>query len=145
MLSNAKITETLTIRIKEILAETRFSDVPIIDADITEPIIRPSIKFKIENADIGNFNSSSTEKNVEVRIYFFATDRVKTTFENDEMQDILSAGLLEGIYVEEDFYIPIDDIECTVSDGVLIITIDLEVIEELNGPEVELMEELSYR
>lgn len=144
MITNAKIIKALTSQIYNILRETEFEKVPILESDISEPIIRPSIKFDIEESSFAKINSSYVEKSVIIRLYFFAKNRIRPAIENDKMTEILEYKLLEGIMIEDDLFVSIDEVDCAVSDGVLICTFDMVVVNEEEEPDEEMMGQFSY-
>ncbi len=131
MISLIDINKSVNEKIKGSLAGTNFSSVPIIAEDVTEPIVRPSIKVEFEKTTNGKFNSSCREKTLTIRVYFFAKDRVKYKLDNIEMQDILETAFLDGVTVREGFYIPVENVESEVTDSVLICSFDLYTLELL--------------
>lgn len=119
---------------------------PLLAEDVSEPIIRPSIKVQIENCANGKFNAHNREKSLTCRVYFFAEDRYKYKIDNTKMQDILENAFLDDLQVKESFFIPIDNVESEVADTVLICSFDLYVIELIPDNDLsEPMEDLIYK
>jgi hypothetical protein len=152
MVTLIDINKAINNKIKEALTGTEFSTVPLIAEDISEPITRPSIKVGIENSTNGKFNANCREKNLTCRVYFFAKDRYKYKLDNSKMQDIIETAFLEDLKINENFYIPIEEVESNVSDTVLISSFDLYSIELMPEPAIndigeaiETMEELQYK
>lgn len=107
-----------------------FSTVEFSAEDLTEPIIRPSIKVTMGDHNLSRYTGSSTERSLTIRLYFFATSAIKNKFENLGMQEIIEQTFIDGLTVGEEI-ISIDSIETTTADGVLITTFDFVVYEEL--------------
>lgn len=98
----------------------------------------------MENITNGKYNSLCKERSVTVRIYFFAPDRNKYSIPNLKMQEILENAFIDGLQVNESFFIDIEDVESEVVDGVLVCSFDLYYVEELpNTDTSEIMEILN--
>lgn len=93
--------------------------------DVSEPIVRPSIKVGIETSSNGRFNSQCREKYLTCRIYYFASDRYKYKIENAKMQDLIENAFFDDLMVKESFYIPIESVVSEAADTVLICSFDL--------------------
>lgn len=146
MITLLEINKAINNKIKEALVGTDFKLVPIIAEDISEPIVRPSLKVAIENSTNGKFNANCREKNLTCRVYFFAKDRNKYKMDNSKMQDLIENAFLEDLKVAENFYIPIEEVESNVSDTVLICNFDLYSVELLPDTDTsELMESLNIK
>lgn len=70
MISLLDINKAINEKIKHALAGSNFNDVPIIASDLSEPIVRPSIKV-ILDATGGKMNSCMKERTLTCRVYFF--------------------------------------------------------------------------
>ncbi len=146
MITLLEINKAINNKIKKALVGTDFNSVPIIAEDISEPIVRPSLKVSIENSTNGKFNANCREKNLTCRVYFFAKDRNKYKMDNSKMQDLIENACLEDLQVTESFYIPIEEVESEVSDTVLISSFNLYSIELLPDTDTsELMENLNIK
>lgn len=145
MVTLIDINKAITSKIRQVIANTEYSDVPIPAQDITESIIRPSLKFFIEASSNGKFNANCREKTLTCRIYFFAKDRTKYNLDNIKIQDILETAFLDGLTVKEGFYIPVENVESEVTDGVLVCSFDLYALELLPDTDTtnEIMENLN--
>lgn len=120
--------------------------IPLLAEDLSEPIVRPSIKVVLDDAKSGKYNSCSREMTLKYSVYFFAKNRIRPKSENIKIMELLADTFLCDISVDEDFHIPIRDINFAISDGVLICNIELYTIELLSGLDLgELMEELVYK
>ncbi len=128
------------------LLETEFSTPLSFDIwaqDFQETLQRPSLKIILENGTARKYNSLSKERILLYRIYFFAQNAQRPKIENMNMQEKLENLFLDGIFVKEDFHIPIDDLEFETTDGVLVCTFQLRTIELLPQKDTnEMMETL---
>lgn len=144
MITLLALNKAVNDRIMQALVDTEFSTVNLVAEDVTEPIIRPSIKTNIESSTNGKYNSSCREKTLTCRVYFFAKDRYKYKIDNLKMQDLLENTFLDDLEVGENFYIPIENVNSEVSDTVLICSFDLHTIELLPDTDAsELIETLN--
>lgn len=145
MVTLIDINKAITSKIRQAIVDTEYSDVSIPATDVTESIIRPSIKFSIENSSNGKFNANCREKTLTCRVYFFAKDRTKYNLDNIKIQDILETAFLDGLTVKESFLIPIESVESEVTDGVLVCSFDLYTLELLPDTDAtnEMMENLN--
>lgn len=146
MITLLEINKAIKEKIEQALIGTGFDAVPLLAEDIREPIVRPSLKVAIENSVNGKFNANCREKTLTVRVYFFAKDRNKYKIDNSKMQDILENAFLEDLKVTDNFYIPIQEVESTVTDTVLISSFDLYSVELLPDTDIsEPMEQIDIK
>ena len=149
MITLLEINKAINNKIKHALADSEFSSVPIIASELSEPIVRPSLKVFLEDGTTGKFNSCMKERTLTVRVYFFATDLKKYKIENTKVQDLIENEFLTPIKVTDTFYIDVDEVESTISDTVLICSFDIETLENIpdiildDGVEYEMMENLN--
>ena len=149
MITLLEINKAINEKIKHALADSEFSSVPIIASDLSEPIVRPSIKVFLEDGNTGKFNSCMKERTLTVRVYFFATDLKKYKIENTKVQDLIENEFLTPIKVTDTFYIDVDEVEANTSDTVLICSFNIETLEDIpeiiidDGVEYEMMENLN--
>jgi len=155
-----QIIKAINRTIEDALIDTDFGDVGLVPFDTKEvlkkeadgsvtSILRPSIKVQLEKGKSGKFNSCNKERNLTVRIYFFAKDRYKYKIDNLKMQDIIENAFLEDIKVTDTFYLPIvseDGVESEVVDTVLQCSFDLYSLENIyNDSALEDMTELNLK
>lgn len=149
MITLLEINKAINEKIKHALADSEFSSVPIIASDLSEPIVRPSIKVFLEDGNTGKFNSCMKERTLTVRVYFFATDLKKYKIENTKVQDLIENEFLTPIKVTDTFYIDVDEVEANTSDTVLICSFNIETLEDIpeiiidDGVEYEMMGNLN--
>ena len=89
MITLLEINKAINNKIEHALADSEFKTVPIIAGDLSEPIVRPSLKVFLEDGTTGKFNSCMKERTLTVRVYFFATDLKKYKIENTKVQDLI--------------------------------------------------------
>ena len=113
--------------------------------DVSGPIIRPSGKVELEDGTDVRLLASGRERTVTFRLYYFASDKDRPKLENLAVRQAIGEAFLDGITVE-DTYLGIDEgISFTVTDGVLVATLDLTITEPIPEADGETMETLEYR
>jgi len=116
----------------------------LVAEDVSKPIIRPSGKVELEDGTDARLLASGRERTVTFRLYYFAKDRDRPKLENLAVRSAIGEAFLDGITVE-DTYLGIDEgVSFTVTDGVLVGTLDLTIDEEVPEAEGEPMETLEY-
>lgn len=120
-------------------------DAPLLAEDVSAPIVRPSGKVELEDGADARLLSSGRERTVTFRLYYFAADKDRPKLENLAVRQALGEAFLDGITVEE-MYLGIDEgLSFTVTDGVLVATLELTLTEPVPEAEAEPMETLEYR
>ena len=118
---------------------------PLLAEDVSAPIIRPSGKVELEDGTDARLLASGRERTVTFRLYYFATDKNRPKLENLAVRQAIGEAFLDGITVE-DTYLGIDEgISFTVTDGVLVATLDLTITEPIPEADGEPRETLEYR
>lgn len=141
MITLLDINKSINEKIKDALASSEFSTVPIIASDLSEPIVRPSLKV-ILDATGGKMNSCMKERTLNVRVYFFATDLKKYKIQNMKVAELIDNEFLTPLVVNDSFYIDIDEVEANTSDTVLICSFNIETLEDI--PEIILDDGVEY-
>lgn len=103
-----------------------FASVKVIAEDLSEPISRPSIKVTMDGNSLGHYTGAITERNLTVRLYFFAASATRNKFDNIGMQETIEQTFFGGLAVGDDL-LSVEAIDSTVSDGVLICSFDLVI------------------
>ncbi len=119
--------------------------VPIVDADLKEPIQRPSFKTFVDSGSGGKYNSDSMSRTIYIDIYFFATDLQNPRIENMDIQDALTYAFADGIPVENTVIPALEDVDFSTEDGVLHAELIVEVMETIlldDDKDGEMMEHL---
>ena len=118
---------------------------PLLAEDVSGPIIRPSGKVELEDGTDARLLDSGRERTVTFRLYYFAANKDRPKMENLAVRQAVGEAFLDGITVE-DTYLGIDGgISFTVTDGVLVATLDLTITEPIPEADGEPMETLEYR
>lgn len=118
---------------------------PLLAEDVSAPIIRPSGKVELEDGTDARLLDSGRERTVTFRLYYFAANKDRPKMENLAVRQAVGEAFLDGITVE-DTYLGIDEgISFTVTDGVLVATLDLTITEPIPEADGEPMETLEYR
>lgn len=118
---------------------------PLLAEDVSAPIIRPSGKVELEDGAEARLLASGRERAVTFRLYYFASDKDRPKLENLAVRQAVGEAFLDGITVE-DTYLGIDEgVSFTVTDGVLVATLDLTLTEPIPEADGEPMETLEYR
>jgi len=143
-----QINKAINNTIQSALVGTDFAGLELVAKDFTE-IQRPSLRIMFDNTKTGKFNSQLKERNLTVRLYFFAKDKNKYKLDNLKMQDILENTFLEDIQVTDTFYLPItseDGVESDVVDTVLQCSFDVYSLEEIyDDSALENIEDLNLK
>lgn len=144
MITLLEINKAINDKIKKALNNSEFSTLPIIASDLSEPIIRPSVKIFLDGGTTGKMNSSMKEQTLQVRVYFFASDLKKYKIENMKIRELIQNEFLTPLRVNDTFIVDIDEIESETSDTVLICSFDIETLEDIpDNMEYEPMENLN--
>ena len=118
---------------------------PLLAEDGAAPNIRPSGKVELEDGTEARLLASGRERAVTFRLYYFASDKDHPKLENLAVRQAIGEAFLDAITVE-DTYIGIDEgVSFTVTDGVLVATLDLTLTEPIPEADGEPMETLEYR
>lgn len=121
------------------------TDAPLLAEDVSAPIVRPSGKVELEDSTDARLLESGRERTVTFRLYYFAANKDRPKLENLAVRQAIGEAFLDGITVE-DTYLGIDEgVSFTVTDGVLVATLDLTLTEPIPEADGEPMETLEYR
>lgn len=124
------------------------TEIPVVDSDMKEPVIRPSFKIFMNTVKTGLFSSALREVKVYFNIYFYSSDRKHSKSNIMDIEDKIAYSFLEPFEIKENCCVYVDDLEFEkVADGVLNCSFDFEIgtefgIEDKDGIENETMEEL---
>lgn len=117
---------------------------PVIASDLSEPIVRPSIKIELAEDTASRDTTHMDARALTARIYYSAPDAKRWREANYAMQDALRPALHDSLMVGAFEIYSEDGIDFDQTDGVLIGTIQYEWLEERpSHDDGELMEELS--
>lgn len=143
MISLQHLNKAVCDRYRQALAEA-VPKARLIAEDVRDPIIRPSGKVDLDEDTAARLLASGQEKSVTFRLYYYATNANKPKLENLAVRSAIGEVFLDGLIVD-DMYLGIDDgVSSTVTDGVLVATVDLNWSEPIPEEDAELMETLNY-
>lgn len=116
----------------------------LVAEDVSAPIVWPSGKVELEDGSHARLFHSGQERVVTFRLYYFAADGKRPKLENLAVRSAVGDAFLDGVTVDGT-YLGIDEgVSFTVTDGVLVGTLDLTIDEEVPEAEGEPMETLEY-
>lgn len=140
MIGMKDIVKAINLKIKH-----GFPKVEIQSEDIKEGFKRPSFFVDIDEDKASSFNSITKEKTSSVRIYYFPSDRYKNRIELLETQDRLEELFIGGLQVSNNFFISIEELNFSKTDGVLQLSFELYSIQEIEDTEqYELIEDIEF-
>lgn len=146
MITFNQISIAINEKIKKAVKNVFEYDVPLVAEDISEPIIRPSIKVLFENSNSAKFNEQCKERNISYSVYFFAQNRQKPKPENIAIREAIETEFINDLQVTDTFFVPIENLEFETSDDVLIVSFDLYTIELIPDTDTsEIMEEINFK
>lgn len=123
--------------------DTAGTGAKLVAEDVSKPIIRPSGKVELEDGTDARLLASGRERTATFRLYYFAKDRDRPKLENLAVRGAIGEAFLDGITVE-DTYLGIDEgVSFTVTDGVLVASLELTLTEPVPEADAEPMEELN--
>lgn len=126
------------------LAST-FPQIKVDSKDLSESFNRPSFRTELDGLKTSAFMTTHKERKFTIRIYFFPTEQGKGRLERLKISDGIEDTFLQTLWITKSFAIPIDEIEFTETDGVLIASFDSYTMEEIeNDINEDMMEELEY-
>nr|DAL77553.1 MAG TPA: hypothetical protein [Caudoviricetes sp.] len=95
---------------------------PVMASDLSEPIVRPSVKIMLDEVRTDRATTHQNIRHVTLRIYYFPPDRQHWRAMHWAVQEALTDGLLDGICVGKYHVYPDEGITFDTTDGVLIAT-----------------------
>ncbi|HID0817766.1 TPA: phage tail terminator family protein [Clostridium botulinum] len=120
-------------QVKEGLKDTDYKDIQFSSTDIREKITRPSFYVDFQENKTSLLNGEASQREFDVRLFYFAQNREQNKIELLEIQDLLSEIFQSGIKITEDYYIPVFQCEFDSrgEEGLLITTLaDLYAMSE---------------
>lgn len=140
----------MKITIKDVITvinrnlETKFPKISIVSTDVEEGFKRPSFFVDIDNHNKSRMGEVLKDINFTVRIYYFPSTKYKNRIEVIDMMEDLKDLFLTTLKINDDFYIPIDDINSTITEEkVLVVDFDIRYVSEVPEDEdLEMIEEL---
>lgn len=130
-----------------LINDIKYKNIDFASTDIIENIKRPSFYINFNDNKTNLLLASSKERTVQVQLFYFVKDIIKSKIELLEMQEILENIFFKHIKVNDSFYIPITEciFDINKKDGYLILNLELYTLEEIPEANGEMMEELNTR
>jgi len=126
------ITLTDLITVINTALATKFPTVDRLSTDIEEGFNRPAFFVDIDNHNKSMMGEILKDVNLTVRIYYFSESKYKNRVELLTMIEDLSSLFLTNLKINEDFYIPIDEINSTITEEkVLVFDFDVRYVYEV--------------
>lgn len=132
MITLKDIAKAVNTVIMTAVVGTKYNKTEITSDDISEGFKRPSVFVELENVKQSPRNAKVIETTLTVRIYYFPTDRIKHKIELLEMNEIIGNAFINSVKVNDNFIIPIEEVEFDVVDGVLQCSFELYYAQELD-------------
>ncbi|WP_459808493.1 phage tail terminator family protein [Clostridium botulinum] len=133
MVTLKEINKAIVQQVKEGLKDTDYKDIQFSSTDIREKITRPSFYVDFQENKTSLLNGEASQREFDVRLFYFAQNREQNKIELLEIQDLLSEIFQSGIKITEDYYIPVFQCEFDSrgEEGLLITTLaDLYAMSE---------------
>lgn len=123
---------------------TKSTNIPVIDSDIEEPVVRPSFKIFMDTVKTGFYSSAIRRVQVYFNIYYYAEHKKYSKGEIMDIEDKLAFSFMEPFVIKEECAVYVDDLEFEkVTDGILNCSFDFEIgVEFVDESGLEPMEEL---
>jgi hypothetical protein len=123
---------------------TKFPAIDRLSTDIEEGFNRPAFFVDIDNHNKSMLGEVLKDVNLTVRIYYFPSSKQKNRIELLTMIEDLNSIFLTNLMINEDFFIPIDEINATITaEKVLLVNFDVRYVYEVAEDEdLELIENL---
>lgn len=124
---------------------TKFPNINIVSTDIEEGFDRPAFFIDIDNHNKSTLGEVLRDVNLTIRIYYFSTSKYKNRVELITMIEDLTNLFLTNLKINEDFYIPIDEVNSTITEEkVVIVDFDVRYVYEVFEEEdLETLEDLN--
>ncbi|WP_341478296.1 phage tail terminator family protein [Clostridium botulinum] len=134
MVTLKEINKAIVQQVKEGLKDTAYKDIQFSSTDIREKITRPSFYVDFTENKTSLLNGEASQRNFDVRLFYFVKNQASNKIELLEMQDLLSLIFQNGIKVYDDYYIAVNECEFDSrgEEGLLITTLsDLYSLSEM--------------
>lgn len=121
-----------------------FPGIELESGDIEEGYTAPCFYTDWDGMDSSHIGEDMSDDNLIARIYYFPEDKHKNEVELIDMQESLKKAFGSVLKVNNDFFIPIDQISFPKRDKVLIAEMELRYIQLVPEDDGELIEELEF-
>ena len=118
----AEFYAALVDTVKRSLQAHDIASTPVMASDLSEPIVRPSVKIMLDEVRTDRATTHQNIRHVTLHIYYFPPDRQHWRAMHWAMQEALTGGLLDGICVDKFHVYPDEGISFDTTDGILVAT-----------------------
>lgn len=116
----------------------------LLSEDVRKPAAPPFGKVELEDGADARLLETGRERGVMFRLYYFPADPKRPKLENLAVREAIGEAFLDGLTVDG-IHIGVDDgVSFSVTDGILIATIELALYDIIGEPDAEPMEILNY-
>jgi len=138
------ITLTNLITVINNTLKIKFPTIDNLSTDIEEGFDRPAFFVDIDNHNKSKLGEILKDVSLTVRIYYFPSSKYKNRVELLTMIENLNSLFLTNLKINEDFYIPIDEINSTITEEkVLVVDFDVRYVYEVSeDDDLDLIENL---
>ncbi|MDN4093573.1 hypothetical protein QYF48_12180 [Brevibacillus agri] len=123
----------IALAINNKLAEV-LPNIPIQSKDISEGFERPSLFVDFDNITTSDYIGNKRERNIQVIIYFFPTDRYNNKIEILEVQEALEQAFSGQLMIKEGFIVYPLEVNSVKVDGVLQFSFEIYTLEYEQDP-----------
>lgn len=123
------------------------ANIPVVDSDLEEPVIRPSFKIFMDTVNTGLYSSGLRQVKVYFNCYYYVKNEKHSKSEIYEIEDKLAFSFLEPLQIKATCAVYVDDLEFEkVEDGILNCSFNFEIATEfIDESNIETMEELKIK
>ena len=123
------------------------ANIPVVDSDLEEPVIRPSFKIFMDTVNTGLYSSGLRQVKVYFNCYYYVKNEKHSKSEIYEIEDKLAFSFLEPLQIKDTCAVYVDDLEFEkVEDGILNCSFNFEIATEfIDESNIETMEELKIK
>lgn len=123
------------------------ANIPVVDSDLEEPVIRPSFKIFMDTVNTGLYSSGLRQVKVYFNCYYYVKNEKHGKSEIYEIEDKLAFSFLEPLQIKDTCAVYVDDLEFEkVEDGILNCSFNFEIATEfIDESNIETMEELKIK
>ncbi len=123
------------------------ANIPVVDSDLEEPVIRPSFKIFMDTVNTGLYSSGLRQVKVYFNCYYYVKNEKHSKSEIYEIEDKLAFSFLVPLQIKDTCAVYVDDLEFEkVEDGILNCSFNFEIATEfIDESNIETMEELKIK
>lgn len=131
-----RINRAIVRRLRSMFSGHGFEGIKVYPSDLSEPIERPSVKLVIEDVKTLDESISGISQTLSLNIYFFARNAHRPKSENLAALEVLQTALRGRIRDEDGVVYRLDNLEISITDGVVVCSLDLWYMEINTEPPI---------